>query len=206
VIAGFVSTHCVFKFLPHRVYTEPLISDELLNGLGFALYRILVPVLMTVLVAARCGAAVASDVGSRGYSRAIDAMRSMGASPERYLLTSILHAFAVATPILIGIAFLAARATSLVVFVYNHPEHGPHYWDGNFHRDLRIPGDFLYRGTPWLLAKLLVSGVGVGIIAYRMGMRPKYSGVDVSRGITSTIIAATLHVLLVHFAFAFLEF
>ena len=49
LIAGFVSTHFAFKFLPHKSYTEPLIADELLNGLGFALYRILVPVLLTIL-------------------------------------------------------------------------------------------------------------------------------------------------------------
>lgn len=58
VIAGFVSTHFIFKFLPHRSYTEPLIADDLLAGLGFALYRILAPVLLTILIAARCGAAV----------------------------------------------------------------------------------------------------------------------------------------------------
>jgi ABC-type multidrug transport system ATPase subunit/ABC-type transporter Mla maintaining outer membrane lipid asymmetry permease subunit MlaE len=206
VIAGFVSTHFVFKFLPHRNYTEPLISDELLNGLGFAMYRILVPVLLTVLLAARCGAAVASDVGSRVYNHQVDAMRSMGAAPARYLLTAILYAFLLGTPFLVGLGFLAARTTSLAVFVYNHPDKGPNFWDGNFHRDLRIPGELFFRGTPWLLAKLLVVGLGVGVIAYRMGMRPKSSAVDVSRGITATIIASTLYVLLVHFVFAFLEF
>jgi ABC-type multidrug transport system ATPase subunit/ABC-type transporter Mla maintaining outer membrane lipid asymmetry permease subunit MlaE len=206
LIAGFVSTHFAFKFLPHRNYTEPLIADELLNGLGFALYRILVPVLLTILVAARCGAAVASDVGNRVYSHQVDALRSMAAPPERYLLTNILYAFLVGTPILIGLGFLAARATSLAVYVFNFPEKGPDYWDGNFHRDLRIPGEVLYRGTAWLAAKLCLSGLGVGSIAYHVGIRQKSSGVEVSRGITTTIILATLFVLLVHFAFAFLEF
>ena len=36
--------------------------------------------------------------------------------------------------------------------------------------------------------------------------RPKRSAVDVSRGITGTIIASTLLVLAIHTAFAFLEF
>jgi ABC-type transporter Mla maintaining outer membrane lipid asymmetry ATPase subunit MlaF/ABC-type transporter Mla maintaining outer membrane lipid asymmetry permease subunit MlaE len=206
LIAGFVSTHFAFKFLPHRNYTEPLIADELLNGLGFALYRILVPVLLTILLAARCGAAVASDVGNRVYSHQVDALRSMAAPPSRYLLTNILYAFLAGAPILIGIGFLAARATSLAVYVFNYPEKGPDYWDGNFHRDLRIPGEILYRGTAWLAAKICLCGLGVGSIAYHIGIRPKSSGVEVSRGITTTIILATLFVLLVHFVFAFLEF
>jgi ABC-type multidrug transport system ATPase subunit/ABC-type transporter Mla maintaining outer membrane lipid asymmetry permease subunit MlaE len=206
IIAGFVSTHFVFKFLPHKKYTEPLIADELLNGLGFTLYRILVPVLLTILLAARCGAAVASDVGNRVYGHQIDAMRSLGARPSRYLLTGILYAFLLGTPLLVGVGFLAARTTSLAVYVYNYPENGPNYWDGHFHRDLRIPGQPVYRGTTWLLAKILTCGLGVGILAYHIGQREKTSGVQVSRGITSTIIWGTLFVLLVHFLFAFWEF
>jgi len=206
MIAGFVSTHFVFKFLPHKNYTEPLIADDLLQGLGFALYRILVPILLTILLAARCGAAVASDVGNRVYNHQVDALRSMNVVPSRYLLTNILYAFCIATPLLIGLSFLAARYTSLAVYIYNYPGKGANYWDSNFHSDLRIPGEILYRGTVWLLAKILIAGLGVGAIAYHVGMRPKFSGVDVSRGITTTIIGATLFVLLVHFVFAFLEF
>lgn len=206
LISGFVSTHFVFKFLPHKKYTEPLIADELLNGLGFALYRILVPVLLTILVAARCGAAVASDVGNRVHGHQIDAFRSMGVSPRRYLLTGILLAFLAGTPLLVGVGFLAARFTSLAVYVHDHPENGPEYWDGHFHRDLRIPGELLYRGTGWLLLKVLLCGLGVGAIAYHVGAMPKTSGVEVSGSITRTIIAATLYVLVVHFIFAFIEF
>jgi ABC-type multidrug transport system ATPase subunit/ABC-type transporter Mla maintaining outer membrane lipid asymmetry permease subunit MlaE len=206
MIAGFVSTHFVFKFLPHKNYTEPLIADDLLQGLGFALYRILVPILLTILLAARCGAAVASDVGNRVYNHQVDALRSMNVHPSRYLLTNILYAFLIATPLLVGLGFLAARYTSLAVYIYNYPEKGANYWASNFHSDLRIPGEMLYRGTVWLLAKTLVAGLGVGAIAYHVGMRPKSSGVDVSRGITTTIIGATLFVLGVHFVFAFLEF
>jgi ABC-type multidrug transport system ATPase subunit/ABC-type transporter Mla maintaining outer membrane lipid asymmetry permease subunit MlaE len=206
VIAGFVSTHFAFKFLPHRKYSEPLIADELLNGLGFVLYRSVVPVLVTILLAARCGAAIASDIGNRAYTHQLDALRSFRIRPERYLLTNILHAFLVGTPLLIAAGFLAARFTSLLVFAYNHPDKGPDFWDGHFHRDLRVPGELLYYGSGWLLAKVLICGLGIGSIAYHIGARPKYSGVEVSRGITSTIIWATLYVLAVHFAFAFFEY
>lgn len=205
-IAGFVSTHFIFKFLPHKQHTLPLISDDLLTGLGFALYRIIVPVLVTILLAARCGAAVASDVGSRAYNHQTDALRSLGARPERYLLTNVLFAFLIATPLLVGFGFLTAKWTSLAVYCFNYPLNGPDYWNAHFHHDLRIPGQLLYRGTGWLVVKVLTSGLGVGMVAYNIGIRPKTSGVDVSRGITATIIWATLFILFVHFAFAFLEF
>ncbi|MBI4585951.1 MAG: ABC transporter permease [Planctomycetes bacterium] len=206
LIAGFVSTHFTFKFLPFKAYTEPLITEELLQGLGFSLYRIVVPVLLTVLLAARCGAAISADLGSRVYNRQIDAMRSLSARPENYLLTNILHAFILATPLLLLLGFWVARLTSLIVFSYNYPRHNPLFWDGHFHRSLRVPGQLLYHGTGWMLCKVLACGLGTGMIAYFQGMKPKLSGVDVSRAITRTIIWATLFVLLVHFAFAFLEF
>ncbi len=206
LIAGFVSTHFTFKFLPFKAYTEPLITEELLQGLGFSLYRIVVPVLLTVLLAARCGAAISADIGGRVYNRQIDAMRSLSARPENYLLTNILHAFILATPLLLLLGFWVARLTSLVVFSYNYPRHNPLFWDGHFHRGLRVPGQLLYLGTGWMLCKVLACGLGTGMIAYFQGLKPKLSGVDVSRAITRTIIWATLFVLLVHFAFAFLEF
>lgn len=206
LIAGFVSTYFSFKFLPFRLYTEPLIADEMLQALGFVLYRTVVPVLTTVLLAARCGAAVASDVGGRTYSHQMDALRSFGVRPPAYLLTGILHALLVATPLLVGISFLSARFTSLLVFAFTHPEKGLTFWEANFHQDLRVAGQWLYSGTGWLVFKSLVCGFGVGAIAYGIASRPKSSAVEVSRGITRTIIWATLFVLAAHFVLAFFEF
>ncbi len=206
VIAGLVSTHFTFKFLPFKAYTEPLITEELLQGLGFSLYRIIVPVLLTILLAARGGAAIAADVASRTYSRQIDALRSFRVSPRAYLLTNILYATVVATPVLVLFGFYVARITSLVVFTYNDPQHAALFWESHFHRNLLGPGSLLYMGTGWVLLKVLACGLGVGTIAYFQGLRPKSSAVDVSRAITRTIIWATLHVLVMHFLFAFIEF
>ena len=206
VISGFVATYFVFRFLPHRNYTEPLLTDEILNGLGFGLYRVLVPVLMTLLFAARSGATIASDIGNRVAGHQMDAFRSLGVEPTRYLLTAALYSCIIATPILGALGFVAARLTSAFVFVSILPEHDPDFWDSQFHRDLIIPGETLYRGTLWLLAKLVVAGAGIAAISYHIGLRPKVSTLHVSRDITLTIIIGTLFVLLVHFVFAFLEF
>ncbi len=205
-IAGFVATYFTFRFMPYRSYTEPLVIENMLNALGFSLYRILVPVLATVLIAARCGAAVASDVGGKVYGQQTDALRSFGVNPARYLGTGILHAFLLGTPLLVAIAFLAARVTSVLVFTASHPGHGPFFWETHFHRELITPGEWLYRGTGWLAAKVLVCAAGIALVAYDKGRQPKRSTKDVSLGITSTILWSTLFVLVVHFGFAFVEF
>ena len=206
LIIGFVATYFTFRFLPFSEYTEPLLIENLLSSIGFALYRILVPVLATLLIAARCGAAVAADVGGKTYGRQLDALRTLGAPPKRYLLTNILYAFLLGTPWLTGLAYLVAHATSLAVFTSIYPEWGPDFWHLHFHRDLLIPSGGLYVGTGWLTAKLLACGMGTALIAYHCGTRPKPSSREVSRGITDAILWSTLLVLLIHFAFTFVEF
>ena len=205
-IIGFVSTYFTFRFLPSANYTKPLVIEDLLRSMGFALYRILVPILATILIAARCGAAVASDVGGKRYGRQMDALRTLGVEPKRYLLTGILYAFLLGTPWLLAVSYASAAATSLVVFTATHPARGTWFWQLHFHRELSVPDQWLYAGTWWLLAKTTACAAGIALIAYARGARPKDSTRAVSRGVTSTILWATLYVLAVHFVFAFVEF
>lgn len=206
IIIGFVTTYYVFEFLPYADYTEPLLVDDLLSVLGFALYRIIVPVMATILIAARCGAAVAADIGSKQYGNQFDAMATFGARPRAYLLTPIMLSFLVGTPLLVLIAFWTARLVSLYTFTITHPEHGPDFWYQYFHRGLAEVGQWWYHGSSWMLLKVIASGLGVAMIAYFRGRAPKWSTNDVSRGVTATILWATLYVLVVHYWFAFYEF
>lgn len=207
IIMGFVSTYFIFKFLPQRHYTEPLIIDEVLSGIGYALYRIIIPVIATILVAARCGAAVAADVGNRVYTKQTNAIQSFGANPSHYLFTNIIYAFLLGVPILTFICFITAKTTSLLVFTLQNPEYSPLYWDANFHRFLRKESyNTLYWGTNWVLAKTLVCALGIASISYYQGISSKTSGREVNNGITSTVLWSTLFVLIVHFVFAFFEF
>jgi energy-coupling factor transporter ATP-binding protein EcfA2 len=206
LIIGFTSTYFTFKFLPFELYTKPLLLEDLLASIGFALYRVLVPVLATTLIAARCGAAVAADVGVKRYGSQVEALETLAVPPRAYLLTPILIAFIVGTPLLEWLAFWAASTISLISFVATHPEHGPYFWELYFADRMRRPDNWWYRGFGWLLLKNISCGVGVGLIAYYRGLRPKQSARDVSEGITSTVLWATLYVLIVHFAVAFYEF
>jgi ABC-type transporter Mla maintaining outer membrane lipid asymmetry ATPase subunit MlaF/ABC-type transporter Mla maintaining outer membrane lipid asymmetry permease subunit MlaE len=205
-IVGFVTTYFTFRFLPYPNYTKPLLIEDLLQSMGFALYRVFVPLLATLLIAARCGAAVASDVGAKSYGSQLDAMRSLAINPRRYLLTTVLYSFLLAVPALTALGYLAAALISMVVFTATHPGLGPEFWSLHFHRRLIIPGHELYDGTWWLLAKLLLCAAGTALIAFHLGARPKPTSSSVSHSITATILWATLWVLAVHFAFAFLEF
>ncbi|MCP3917662.1 MAG: ATP-binding cassette domain-containing protein [bacterium] len=205
-LIGYTATYFTFRFLPQEVYTKPLLIEDLLAAIGFALYRVLTPLLAAVLIAARCGAAAAADVGVRRYGDQIDAMRTLGVRPRTYLLTPILIAFLIGTPVLEWVSYEAARLASLVSFVATHPEQGPHFWAVHFQERLQAPELLLPIGTGWMLLKTALCGLGVAAIAYYRGLRPKDSARDVSDGITSTVLWSTLYVLLVHFLVAFWEY
>ncbi|MGK0217277.1 MAG: ABC-type multidrug transport system ATPase subunit [Planctomycetota bacterium] len=206
MIAGFTATYFTFRFLPQELYTKPLLLEDLLAAIGFALFRVLTPLLAGILIAARCGAAVAADVGVKRYGSQIEALRTLGVRPGAYLGTPILFAFVIGSPLLEWASYQAARVTSLVAFATTHPDQGPHYWQVHFTKRLHEAGQLLPRGTEWVLLKAVLGALGVGAIAYAQGRSPKESASDVSDGITRTVLWATLWVLIVHFAVAFLEF
>lgn len=208
MITGFTATFFTFRFLPFRLYTQPLLIDELLAAVGFALYRILVPILSTILIAARCGAAVTADVGVKQYGGQTDALRTLGLKQTTYLLTPILIAFLIATPFLEWLAFEAAKMVSLLTFLNSHQEIGPHFWQQHFYSRLTsgTADPSLHHGWLWVLGKNLLCGLGTAAIAFHRGVRPKQSASDVSSTVTATVLWATLYVLAVHFVIALFEF
>ncbi|NND96341.1 MAG: ATP-binding cassette domain-containing protein, partial [Pirellulaceae bacterium] len=206
LIVGFTGTYFTFRFLPFRLYTQPLLIDELLSSIGFALYRILVPVLATVLIAARCGAAVAADVGVKRYGGQVDALHTLGVHARSYLLVPIVLAFVIATPLLEWLAFTASKWISLVTFSSTHQDVGPYFWQQHFYRNLEQSQSPMFIGWGWVMLKNLLCGVGTAAIGYYRGISPKHSASDVSHAITSTVLWTTLYVLVVHFVVALLEF
>ena len=204
-ILGLIVTWFTFSFLPFKAYTEPLLIDNVIGAIGFSLYRIMVPGMVAMLVAARSGAAIAADMGNRVYTRQTDAMRSLGIQPHRYLLSNIVWAHLLGMPVLIVVNFLMARLASLLVFAAIKTEYSTWFWTSEFPRFLSSDGTF-YLGSLWLLGKSLLSAFGVATIATFLGLRPKDSGRAVAASVTAAIIWSTLFVLLVQTVFALLEF
>ncbi|MBY0588426.1 ABC transporter permease [bacterium] len=206
LIVGFVATYFTFRYMPYAKYTETLFVENLLSSIGFALYRILVPIFGTILIAARSGAALSADVGGRIYGRQHDALATLGVSPDRYAKFGALWSMMLTTPILIAWASLLAGGASLVVFTAIRPEWGPTFWDRYFADAFWPAHQSTPSGLGWWFAKVTLCGLGAGQIAYAVGRQPKRSSEDISRSITRTVLLATIWVLLVHFGFAFVEF
>lgn len=206
MILGYVAQDFVFRYLPFRQHTEPLLGENLLHATGFSIYRFLVPMLATILIAARSGAAVAADLGSKVYGNQLDALKTLGASPDRLLRTPILYAFLLGTPFLTMLGYYAAAISAGFAFLLTHADSGIAFWDAHFHKELIQPTGYFYKGAGWLTAKLLTCGAGIAMIAWQHGSSPKLSSAEISRGVTRTILWSTLYVLVVHFLYSQFEF
>lgn len=206
IILGYVAQDFVFRYLPFRQFSEPLLTENLLHATGFSLFRFLVPILATLLVAARSGAAATADIGSRLYTSQLDALQTLNTNPQRLLRTPLLWAFLIGTPLLTILGYFVAALSAAFAFLLTHSDLGLPFWDAHFHRELRPQTGLLYNGTAWLAIKLLSCGAAIGSIAWRQGLTPKSSSADISHSITRSILWSTLAVLLIHFAFSLYEF
>ncbi|MEN8148554.1 MAG: ATP-binding cassette domain-containing protein [Planctomycetota bacterium] len=206
LVIGLVATYFTFSFLPYRNFTEPLILDDMVAASGFGLHRILVPLLLTILLAARAGAAISADLSTRVVGRQLEAMQTLGVDPRRYLLTGVLWAFLIGTPVIAVLSFIGARIAAAAVFSVMAPDQSMYAWSAMFHKLLEEPGTFLLAGTGWVAAKTLTAAFGIAVVAHAEGAAPKDSPEDVARSITKTVIRATAFCLLVHVVFALVEF
>jgi phospholipid/cholesterol/gamma-HCH transport system permease protein len=84
----------------------PVLADRglanLLGGIvGMSMCKELAPVMMSILVAGRCGSAMAAEIGSMCVYQEIDALRTMNINPLHYLVLPRLVAIAIALPMLV---------------------------------------------------------------------------------------------------------
>lgn len=200
VLVAFTGTYFLFEQLPEREYAEPLVQDDLLAGLGLIFTRVGIPLMVSVLLAAKLGAAAAAQLGHMSFTRQVDALRLMRVSPRRHLLGPTAASQLVAAWVATALAIALSYATSMVVFLAMHPGWSARYFHTAYVREVE------WSDARWLLAKVGVSALGVALVAFRTGTSPKHEPGQVVKGIHRTLLRALLLVLAVHAFFAFLEF
>lgn len=105
---------CVLSFFIGGVIalqTGPVLVERGLasavGGLvGISIAKELAPVMMSILIAGRCGSAMAAEIGSMRVYQEIDALRTMNINPIHYLVLPRLVAIAVALPMLVIFSIL----------------------------------------------------------------------------------------------------
>jgi len=114
---------CVLSFFLGGVLalqTGPVLVERGLasavGGLvGISMAKELAPIMMAILIAGRCGSAMAAEIGSMRVYQEIDALRTMNINPIHFLVLPRMVAIAVALPMLVLFSILVGWLGGAIV-------------------------------------------------------------------------------------------
>ncbi len=157
-------------------------AEGFVGGLvAIASAREAAPVLTAIVVAARVGSAIAAEVGSMVVTEQVDALRSLGVSPVRYLVVPRFVAAVLMLPVLTVFGDLASMLGGMWVAGASA---AVNY--GTFFSSVRtmLTPDDLFRG----LVKTFVFGAIIAIVGCNQGLRTQGGAAGVGRSTTSAVV------------------
>ena len=162
------------------------------QSVATALVRELGPVLTALMVAGRVGSAISAELGSMVVSQQIDAMRALGTSPARKLVTPRIIALIISLPLLtvaadmfgiLGGGVIAQRLYNLDLTVYISSAR------------VGLSVTDLIAG----IAKPLVFGLIIGLISCYKGLSTTGGTVGVGRSTTNAVVVSSVCVIISDF-------
>ncbi len=161
-----------------------------------ALLRELGPALGGIMVAGRCGAAIAAEIGTMKVTEQIDALRALGVHPVDYLVVPRTLAMMFSMPLLIAEACALGilAANFVAINVLGIPEAG-------YMRNLIqwVHWDDLAKA----MIKAFVFGSLIAFIACREGLAAENGAEGVGRAPTEAVVIASLTIIAANFVLTF---
>ncbi|MFN3682931.1 MAG: MlaE family ABC transporter permease [Fimbriimonadaceae bacterium] len=156
------------------------------------------PVLAGIMVAARCGSAMAAQIGTMAVTEQIDALKMLSVHPTNYLVIPRLAAAVTMLPVLALVGMYAGVLGGwLVAVAAGVPS-------GQFLQSVRSfvePWDFVGG-----LLKTPAFGLIVALVACQQGLRTQGGAVGVGRATTNTVVISMVLVYVANYFLAELLF
>lgn len=162
------------------------------QGVATGMIRELGPVLTALMVAGRVGSAISAELGSMVVSQQIDAMRALGTSPVRKLVTPRVVALMVTLPLLTIAADLFGLIGGGVVARQLHG------LDLNIYIASARTGAKIEDIISGMI-KPVFFGMIIGLISCYKGLSTKGGTVGVGRSTTEAVVAASINVIIADF-------
>jgi len=167
-----------------EVYSGPIIS--------VGLCKELIPLLVALMIAGRVGSSMAAEIGTMKITEQIDALSSLGADPNRYLVVPRALAGIIMVPIL---TMYGDMIGIFCGFFYNIVLMG-------VNRVVYIRNALLYFEF-WDvcvgLIKALIFGFVISIVGCWQGMRTEGGAEGVGRATTRSVVISSICVLILNF-------
>ena len=150
---------------------------------GIATCRELGPFVTAIVVAGRSGSAVTAELGTMLVSEELDALRTMGLNPMRYLVVPRILAMSICVPILAAIANVIAIIGGLMIGVFHLGISASAY----YHQTLQaVQLSDLVTG----LVKSLVFGIVIGNVGVYEGLHVRGGSEGVGRATTQSVVTS----------------
>ena len=159
---------------------------------GVSLVREMSPILTALMLGGRVGAGITAELGTMAVTEQIDAVRALGASPVRVLVVPRMIAVMIMLPILTIVADFVGVLGGLFIST----------------TELRVSSDFYWNSLLYgMVMNDLFSGLGKSLFfAYFISIIACYNGLHVTggadgvgRATTSTVVAASITILIADF-------
>ena len=173
-------------------------ADSLVADLvSLSLTRELAPLMTAIVVAGRSGAAIAAELGTMRVSEEVDALRTLGFCPQRWLVFPRVLAVALVAPVLTLMADVVGIAGGFFVAI-SQLEVGPRGYLFSVTRALDA-SDVLGG-----LLKAFVFGGNVALTACQRGLATEGGAEGVGRSTTSAVVTTLFTLVLVDAMFSVL--
>lgn len=169
------------------------------GAVAYGTVRELGPMLTGVVVAGRVGAAIAAEMGSMVVTEQIEALRSMGLEPSRFLVVPRLLALLLMLPMLTIFADVVSIVGGMwIAFSYAHISYD------TFMSSVRqtIGFEDVLKG---LLKSVVFAGIIAMVGAYQ-GLSTKGGAAGVGKSTTSSVVISIILIFISNFVLSFMLF
>jgi phospholipid/cholesterol/gamma-HCH transport system permease protein len=163
---------------------------------GYAMLRELVPLMTGVILAGKVGAAVTAELASMSVLEEVDALRTMGVVPEKFLMVPRLLAITLVVPLLVAMADAAGIFGGMIVarVTFGMPLSA-------FLKEMINTVD--WTDFAWGLIKTVVFGWAVVVGAGFKGLAVGRSAEEVGRATTESVVLSVTSIIIIDCIFAF---
>jgi phospholipid/cholesterol/gamma-HCH transport system permease protein len=169
------------------------------GAVAYGTVRELGPMLTGVVVAGRVGAAIAAELGSMVVTEQIEALRSMGLEPSRFLVVPRLVALLVMLPLLTIFADVVSILGGMwIAHTYAHISYD------SFVSSVRqaIGFDDVLKGV----FKAFIFAVIIAMVGAYQGLSTRGGAAGVGRSTTGAVVLAIILIFIANFVLSFLLF
>ena len=161
---------------------------------GLSLVRELGPMLTAIVVIGRSGAAIASELGTMQVNHEVDALRTMGIDPVRFLVLPRMSGLLIAQPPLTLLAMFTGVMGGMAVTALT-ADISPVAYVNRTIAAIAVPDVALG------LSKSAVYAVVIGVTASGLGLDLRGGASEVGRATTTAVVVMILLIVVTDFAF-----